>query len=56
MRSNCIPDRTVDIPAYAADQEFQNVVVNLITHLTAIEAVKKVLSASECRVCPIPRK
>ena len=50
------PDQTVSIPAGAADQEFQDLVVNLITRLTAKEAPRKVPSASECRFCPIPRE
>ena len=51
-----IPDLTVAIPACAAGQEFQNVVVNLNAGSAATAAFKKVLSASECWICPIPRK
>ena len=50
------PDHTVAIPAGAADQEFQDLVVNLITRLTTKEAPRKTPSASECRFCPIPKK
>ena len=49
-------DHTVAIPASAADQGFQDLVVNLITRLTAKEAPRKVPSASECRFCPIPKE
>ena len=50
------PDHTVAIPAGAADQEFQDLVFNLITRLTAKEAPRKVPSAAECRFCPIPKE
>ena len=49
-------DHKVDIPAGAADQQFQDLVVSLTNRLTSKEAPRKVPSASECRFCPIPRE
>ena len=49
----CGEDDTMAIAAGAADQEFSDLVTNLIGRLTAKIPPRKVPSVSECRFCPI---